>query len=60
MINDIAKEKRRLVWKRRLFIASFITVPLLHFLIFHVLRQRGYVRAVLSEIQQFGGEIRIR
>ena len=34
MTNDIAKEKRRLAWKRRLFIASFITVPLLHFLIF--------------------------
>ena len=34
MTNDIAKEKRKLAWKRRLFIASFITVPLLHFLIF--------------------------
>lgn len=34
MTNDFLKEKRKNLWRRRLFIASFITVPILHFLIF--------------------------
>lgn len=34
MTNDFLKEKRKNKWKRGLFIASFITIPILHFLIF--------------------------